>query len=415
MSSLIFIPEDTLFEIASFCNINSFYSFCLTNKKIFKFIFLHEKKRNLIFYNLFLSKVKDSWYGEKTIENIKTEKEKENWTLCYQKDLEHQKIKPFKVFNFEDEVLHGTWSNNGDYAAFASKDTSLIIYDVKKDSITFKESFEKTLNYVKFNPSSTSFIFTLVDVEIETLECYYYSFQEKKQKALFDVRFNNFPKWLDDNTLFYVQRSFNHSDKFILYNLITQETITQTIRFPKYKFYTEMSTLSNDKSLILFVCSKHKYINLIKYIKISEMKSTSVDDLETIDLGTCFIAQFCVTLDDKQLVVNTREVLKDENELKDEFEIFLIDIKSKTKLQSYKSHTCSFVNTNFMIFPNVSKEYIICGGQDKLIYIWNLKYGHLVSKFTYHDNIVNVVEFNPNFDMFLSVSDDHKAVIWRKY
>ncbi|XP_065202814.1 F-box/WD repeat-containing protein 5 [Planococcus citri] len=67
----------------------------------------------------------------------------------------------------------------------------------------------------------------------------------------------------------------------------------------------------------------------------------------------------------------------------------------------------------FLIFLDVSNDYVASGSQDKHGYLWDRHYGIGLAKFA-HGDIVNSVAFNPKDpEMLISVSDDGLIKVWR--
>lgn len=421
------LPFEIIFEICTFLDRKTYFNVCNCNSLFYDNLFELKERRKQIFYNFYIEKVKNTWKNETTLQNIEKFKDQEDWYLLFLKDfLKFQKFKPyFTTHQFKDEVLHGRWSNDGNFISLASRDGSLSVYGSQEDIWISEFDIKATdcvVNFSQFSSNNENLTFSYLDTDF-ILRSRVYDILNSKWHTVPSSKFNNFPQWIEDEILVLVEDQPNglYDDHLIFYDYKTKKSEKQTILFPvKHIYGIEDLLVSNDRNLIVFATGtsekKNFHRNILKYLPVSLIKfekPIKSDQLDTINLGSIAISQMAFTSDDKHLVVNLREIDPNTNLQIDDFEIRLIDNSSKTVIQKYRSHTCGEKKTGFLIYPHINNEYVLCGGQDHYIYIWNRKYGHLVAKIKHHKDIVNLVAWKPEKDEFLSVSDDQTAVIWK--
>lgn len=98
-----------------------------------------------------------------------------------------------------------------------------------------------------------------------------------------------------------------------------------------------------------------------------------------------------------------------------EIDIHVIDLTTfqtvGTMLRSHKAYTPN--NECFLIFLDVSHDYVASGAEDKHGYLWDRHYEVCLAKFP-HTDVVNSVAFNPQDpEMLVTASDDFSIKVWR--
>jgi hypothetical protein len=125
--------------------------------------------------------------------------------------------------------------------------------------------------------------------------------------------------------------------------------------------------------------------------------------------------------DNQFIYVNCRPFLNSGDEMgwvgpdiSQNVEIRVYRTDSLQQVQVLCGHQCYTPKNNcFMIFLDVSHNYVASGAEDRLVHIWDRHSGAKLAALPGHTSVVNAVAFNPcNEGMLVSASDDYSLRVW---
>ena len=141
-----------------------------------------------------------------------------------------------------------------------------------------------------------------------------------------------------------------------------------------------------------------------KRVVVFSIKNLSPSETDSPILQTLIesdsITSMTISRDSKYLLVNMSTQ-----------EIHLWDIELQKIIKKYNGHK----QGRFVIrssFAGVDENFVICGSDDSLIYVWHRERAEMISYLQGHDGCVNSVSWSSIGNMFASASDDGTVRVW---
>ncbi|KAL1918269.1 uncharacterized protein VTP21DRAFT_2929 [Calcarisporiella thermophila] len=281
-----------------------------------------------------------------------------------------------------DEVWFVAFSNSGRLLASASKDMTVIIWDVEEGkSIRTLRGHTKSVSYVSWSPDDTMLLSCSFDFadgvkiwRVEDGECIR-TVQKHTEQISACV-------WLPDGERF-ATAGFDFSvylwnvDGTLIHRWKTQRT-RDLIVDPAGRF-------------LIGVCNEHRIrkYNLENWTEeVCIQESTSISSV-------------CLSPDGKLLLVSLQPS-----------GLHLWNLEDRTLERKYTGHR----QADYIIracFGGRDQQFVVSGSEDSCVYVWHRDHGTLIEVLKGHTSVVNSVAWNPADPlMFASASDDKSVRIW---
>ncbi|GAO49229.1 WD repeat-containing protein [Saitoella complicata NRRL Y-17804] len=282
----------------------------------------------------------------------------------------------------KDEVWFVKFSNNGKFLASASKDRTVIIWDVEAFEILHVlEGHDDAVSYVDWSPDDSKLLTCATDHNVR----------------LYDVRTGGLVRvfqahhepvsscaWLPSGQGFITG---SMDGEIVMWNL--QGGITH--KWSGSRIYDLAVSMDGTRLVSICTAKKMHIYNLIT--KVTEASVAMPSDLT------------CVTIskDSRYALINVATK-----------EVHLWDLERVRLVRKFSGQ----VQGKYVIrsaFGGLNEAFVISGSEDACVYVWNKEHGTLVEKLKGHVGTVNSVSWNPsNVYMFASAGDDKTVRIWSK-
>eukprot|EP00243_Klebsormidium_subtile_P002915 TRINITY_DN15944_c0_g1_i1.p1 TRINITY_DN15944_c0_g1~~TRINITY_DN15944_c0_g1_i1.p1 ORF type:complete len:606 (-),score=172.76 TRINITY_DN15944_c0_g1_i1:173-1990(-) len=152
--------------------------------------------------------------------------------------------------------------------------------------------------------------------------------------------------------------------------------------------------ISSDGAQMISICSEKK----IRIYRFADRSEQTIDEVESI-------TSLCISGDSRYLLVNLSSQV-----------IHLWDLGASRLPQKPAIRYKGQKQGRYVIrscFGGSAQKFIVSGSEDSQVYIWHRGTGDLLEVLPGHSGTVNAVSWNPtNPHMFASASDDHTIRIW---
>lgn len=305
-----------------------------------------------------------------------------------------------------DEVWMVEFSNNGQYLATASQDTTCRIYDTTTFQLvhTLADHNEPT-TYIAWSPDDSKLLTCSQD-------CHFKVWDVRTGRSLRSIHQGDYPvttaAWAPDG------RSFATGSQDVACPLAIWDAQTSDLT-PMHNFERVItrvmdcaiapyqprsaSSATEDASAapvrLVAICSSQK-IHVFDWARRERILEVAVQqNLTSISLapgGT-------------EMLVNLGSTQ----------ELWALDVETGEELQKYRGQA----QGEFVIrsaYGGATGGFVVCGGEDSKVSVWHRHSGRLLLRFKAHtSDCVNAVAWNmARPDMFASVGDDRKVRIWTR-
>jgi len=298
-----------------------------------------------------------------------------------------------------DEVWYIKFSHNGKLLASASKDSTVIIWEVTADQVRFSKILSghtAATAFVSWSPDDRMLLScgndNLVKLwDVESGICVQ-SFSKHTQSVTSCAWFPGGKHFASAS----VDRSVIIMD--LEGNELRRWTTARVNDLIVNKKGTMMITICQDKKITVydleeFVAGISERNTNLTSINVPEESMQDSESITSMDLSS----------DGKQLLVNVSS-----------HEIHLWDLSQKIIVQKFRGQNQS----RFVIrscFGGTNEAFICSGSEDSNVYIWNRQHGTLLTVLSGHSGTVNTVSWNPKDPyMLASCSDDRTIRIWKR-
>lgn len=286
-----------------------------------------------------------------------------------------------------NEVWFVKFSNSGRYLCSTSLDCQVLIYDVENDFQIVQQlvGSEKAVLYASWSPDDSLILTCGLDLKIRMWDA---ASGEIVKTLNFETPLRVWTcEWLPDSSGFITGSPdkklvlFNNKGEEI-YNWNVDQRINDLCVSPNGQ---KLFTINHDHNIYVWCLRSKKILKVIKVGK----KLTSI---------TC-------SRDSREVLVSVSPE-----------ELQLWNVENFTL-------TCKFYGQQqprFIIrscFGNWDESFVLSGSEDGRIYIWNKKFGNLLTALEGHQGLVNCVDWNKagkgsNGLTFASAGDDNTVKIW---
>lgn len=324
-------------------------------------------------------------------------------TISLLEDLEHcQDRVPRNILHrlhgHDDEVWFVQFSHQGDYLASASKDATVIIWNLRgllsgkcdsQDPILYKfRGHSQMVSYLSWSPDDKQLLSCGADRiirlwDIETGECVQ-RFDKHTDQVSACV-------WMPNG------RSFvsGSMDKSILeWDVTTGEVIGSF----KVKWHVNDIAISTDGSFIVATCAD-KALTIFDTSTRAEVYNVT----ESASITSLYLAPSGDTL--------LTFLHSNDNPTMEVPEIHVWNLRDRKVVQKFKGYK----QQRYVIRGCLGGHdgmLILCGSEDNRVYIWERRSGNLIAKLSGHQGTVNTVtcsEIDEN--LFASGSDDKSVIV----
>eukprot|EP00743_Colponemidia_sp_Colp-15_P004437 GILK01004784.1.p1 GENE.GILK01004784.1~~GILK01004784.1.p1 ORF type:complete len:564 (+),score=107.43 GILK01004784.1:337-2028(+) len=151
--------------------------------------------------------------------------------------------------------------------------------------------------------------------------------------------------------------------------------------------------VSNDGKMMVAICSERK---LRTYNLETREEESSIQESDPL-------TALCFSNNNKQVLVNVSSSTA---------ELHLWDVAEARLVHKYRGHKSGHYVIK-IAFGGPNESFVVSGSEDSLVYIWHRRQGTLLQALQGHSGTVNSVSWNPvHFGMLASASDDHTIRIW---
>ncbi|KAF8540353.1 WD40-repeat-containing domain protein [Trichophaea hybrida] len=281
-----------------------------------------------------------------------------------------------------DEVYCVKFSNDGTKMASASKDKSIIIWDVENFELLFILSeHNKDVTYVDWSPDDTRLV----------------SCSQDKTARLWDITEGKLLKtltefsepvssvaWAPDGQSFVT----GGLDEFLIQWDVRGEMLRKSASPRIYDL-----KVTADCQKIVAVCTEQQ-LHVFDFRDWKNQRS--------YNLG-CELTGVQTSKDSRYAIVNTAAR-----------EVVMLDLETGRAIQRYTGQ----LQGRWVIrgcLGGADENFVLSGSEDSNIYVWHKQNGQLVEKLAGHTGTVNCVTWNPsNAHMFASAGDDRTIRIWSR-
>ncbi|KAI9847978.1 MAG: hypothetical protein M1837_001496 [Sclerophora amabilis] len=285
-----------------------------------------------------------------------------------------------------DEVWFLEFSHDGSRLATASKDRTVIIYDVPSfETIHTLSKHGEAVAFVAWSPDDTKLISCSRDYKARLWDTH-------SGKCLHVIDQHNEPvtacAWAPDG-LSFVTGSLDRTTQLCVWDLDCKKLHS----WPGGFRVQDCSITPDGQRLV--VAGTERKVYVFDYNTREEEYSMTLN-VEITCVG--------ITQDSRYMLVNMSD-----NEIR------LLDIETAEPVQKYTGQQ----QGNYVIrggFGGAEENFVISGSEDSKIYVWHKENGILLETLEGHGSgCVNAVAWNPQDPgMFASAGDDHKVRIWSR-
>ena len=318
---------------------------------------------------------------------------------CLLEDLKYcpQKI-PKKTLVYlakhDDQVWYLKFSNNGKFLASASRDHTVIIWDMAmlKPNFTVYHSVVKyvlkghddAVSYLAWSPDDSKLLSVSMDKSIRL-----WNMNSGKCDKVFNKHVDEIGAcaWLPDGKHFI---SGGYGKQMFEWNIDTEDCIDWETDVERI---SDICITKNGEELIMITAQKEIMIYDIKTRKV-------VHKIEVQES----LAAISLSRNSKYLLVIIAE--------KENSEMQLWDLDHYRLVKKFKGYS----QERFIIrgtFGGYEDMFIACGSEDKKVYLWHRNSKKVLATLEGHKDIVNCVAWSPtDHSMLASASDDRTVRIW---
>ncbi|KAI5816950.1 WD40-repeat-containing domain protein [Pyronema omphalodes] len=284
-----------------------------------------------------------------------------------------------------DEVYCVKFSHDGTRMATASKDKTIIIWDVETwDVIHIMSSHTDDVTYIDWSPDDQRLVSCSKDKTARLFNTE--NGREIKLIGQFEEPVSSIC-WAPNGQSFVL----SFLDEFMLQYNPNGELIR---RIPSKRLYDVKITPDGTKLVV--TCTHHK-MHVYNFQNLAE--PPAVYSFEP----TQNLTGIALTKDSKYVVINTGAG-----------ELIMVDLETGEVVKRFVGQ----VQDKFVIrgcLGGADENFVLSGSEDSTIYVWKKETGELVEKLAGHNGIVNCVHWNPvNPYMFASSGDDRTVRIWSR-
>jgi len=281
----------------------------------------------------------------------------------------------------KDEVWYVKFSHNGQFLASASKDATIVIWNVLEGSskpYRVLSDHQAPLSFVAWSPDDSMLLSCGNDNLVKLWDVHngvcIRTFSRHTESVTACA-------WLPDGRHFIS----GGIDK----NIYMLDIEGNEVRTWSCARVNDLAVTPDGKYLIV-ICQEKK-------LRIYDLENRTEDSVQEAESATSLE----LSADGKQVLVNISS-----------HEIHAWDIETKRIVQKYRGQKQS----RFVIrscFGGANQAFVISGSEDSQVYVWHRENGTLLKILSGHSGTVNTVSWNPvYFNMFASCSDDHTIRIW---
>ncbi|KAI8855164.1 WD40-repeat-containing domain protein [Chytridium lagenaria] len=290
-----------------------------------------------------------------------------------------------------DEVWLLSFSNDGNYLASASKDSTAIIWSADDFSaVQYLLGHNDGISFLSWSPDDTWLLTGSNDKSLKIWNvkdgtCGH-TFTRPHQEAITSCA------WLPEGNKF-VAGSADKS--IVLWNIHGDVLFKWNVRA------TDLSVSLDGKSLYVISERRIRIFSLATKEEIDCIEeSKSITSLHTAK-------------DMRHILVNVLEVwfLSIYAVYSYKQEIHLWNVDEKELVRKYTGHK----QERFVIrscFGGMHQNFVLTGSEDAKIYVWHREQGTLLEVLEGHIGCVNGISWNAQRNIFASASDDHSIRIW---
>lgn len=323
-------------------------------------------------------------------------------TISLLEDMEHcQERVPRHLLHtlggHTDEVWYVQFSHAGEFLASASKDATVIVWKIRallKGECTAQETVLHKLQghtrmicLLSWSPDDTRLLSCGSDRAIRL-----WSIESGECVRLFEGHIENISAcvWMPNGVNFV---SGAYDCKIIEWDANTGQTVSTYAANHRVNDVV----VSKDGSFIIATCAD-KSIQIFDTTTKAQVKSI----VETVSATSLFLSP-----DNDSLLVCTNS---GENPEMEHPEIHVWSIREARLLQTFRGYS----QQRFVIrgcFGGHNEMLVICGSEDKLVYIWERRSGSLIAKLDGHSGTVNTVACCEADENLLASCSDDKTII----
>jgi len=361
-----------------------------------------------------------------------------------------------------DEVVHVAYAHSREMFSVCSKDSRMSVWKASHPcrllAVLYAESYWKTPCTAKFNYSDSMLMvnWMLEDFSVEGADAVIaiYKVEENESFSLIKVVLNSsYDKidqgWVTDTSFLAcnmgihstIVNSMNIND----YEVIGQE-LTKLYDIDEDLYSRCINTIGTETTGengipdLLFSCGNSSQENeewsmaptRMGLVGKSENPSKVRYDAKDVKLFSpstpntphMYISGFSLDPEEKVCYINVRPLTPNQQkpglfDASENLQLLPLDISTMTAGRPLTGHKgFSIVEADpfalYCIYPDVTRDYVCCGSEDNLGYIWDRHYGCLVGQVSGHTKPVCGVAMDPaRQDVMVTVSDDHQIRIFR--
>ncbi|KAI5780824.1 WD40 domain-containing protein [Geopyxis carbonaria] len=284
--------------------------------------------------------------------------------------------------NHADEVYCVKFSNDGQRLASASRDKSIIIWDVENfQPLHTLAEHSKEVTYVEWSPDDSRLI----------------SCSQDRQAKIWDTKTGKCLETLKEFAEPVSSVSWHPNGQSFVTGSMDEYMVewdlqgTQLRKVSSSRFY-DLKITPDGKKLVAVCTDKHFHV-----YDFNDWKNKRSYNFK------CMLTCVQTSDDSRHAIVNTNAR-----------EVVLVDLDTGKVVQRYTGQ----IQDKWVIrgcFGGTDEHFVLSGSEDSNIYVWHKQNGQLVEKLSGHAGTVNCVTWNPKSShMFASAGDDKTIRIWSR-